>query len=235
MQPLVAQLIRTWLSSPSVDVGEKATRALGDLLDVDSVRRPAGVLDVQMTNGSLTLRAPPPGQGLLWRRIFADRTIYASIYDLCSNTTIGAGEGQLDERQKSLAQGRLLRLLPRLTVLDFGATSRSQFADVEARYMPTPQDGHGQGKGGLLWFASTAMVDKKDVLMHITLLDFFAELLMVLSEAERSAAEIEYLAALMREVVRDDLTMYKSLEALAANEASSPELVQLLARLNAAR
>lgn len=79
------------------------------------------------------------------------------------------------------------------------------------------------------------MVDKKDVLMHITLLDFFAELLMVLSEAERSAAEIEYLAALMREVVRDDLTMYKSLEALAANEASSPELVQLLARLNAAR
>ena len=35
MKGVVENLIRTWLSTPYVEVGEKATKVLGDLLEVD--------------------------------------------------------------------------------------------------------------------------------------------------------------------------------------------------------
>lgn len=229
MRGLVAQLVTTWLSSPSVDVGEKATRALGELLEVDAPHRPSGELRVEMNGGPLTLKAAPPGQGLLWRRLFTDREIYDSVYALCS-----AGTSDLDERQRSLAQGRLLRLLPRLAVLDLDTISRSQFPDVERQYGRSGSgigSGVGETRDGLLSFAALRMVDKTDILMHITLLDFFAELMTVLSESPLSSSQLEYLSALMKHVVRDDTTMLKSLDALAESEESSPELVQLLRRL----
>jgi hypothetical protein len=149
--------------------------------------------------------------------------VYASIYELCSNKTMGTSEGQLDERQKSLAQARLLRILPRLAKLNLDALMRSRFPDVEEKY--------GAEKG-LLWFACCSMVDKSDLLMHITLLDFFAELLATLCEVHITPSQMQYLSALMQEVCRNDEKMYKSLEALAIHEETSPELVSLLLRLN---
>jgi hypothetical protein len=102
MKGVVEEFIRIWLSHPHVEVGEKATRALGDLLEVDYDRRSSAGADTKM-NGVQLASGTPPGQGVLWRRIFQGREIYHMLFALYSFETIGRGEGQLDERQKSLA------------------------------------------------------------------------------------------------------------------------------------
>lgn len=94
----------------------------------------------------------PPGQGLLWRRIFHDREMYNLLFSLCSSHTTGTNEGQLDERQKSLAQARLLRILPRLAVLDFEAITHTLFPEIEQQYKVQGQ--------GILYFAAVDMVNK---------------------------------------------------------------------------
>lgn len=228
MKPVLVAFLRTWLSSPSVEVGEKATKALGDLLDVDCDRASAASLNANM-NGLEISNRNPPGQGLLWRRIFHDRDVYKLFYDLCSLETMGKEEGQLDERQKSLAQARLLRVIPRLAALDFAAISRSDFPDIGLSY------GHYHGQLGLLHFAAVHMINKEDVLMHITLIDFFAEFLDVLSLTQISGTTMAYLAELMKTVTYHDQVMYKSLESLAASPNSSPELLELLVKLNESR
>jgi hypothetical protein len=228
MIAVVAAFIRTWLSSPSVEVGEKGTNALAALLEVDCDKASSARLNAHMNELAISVRTTP-GQGLLWRRIFHDRDIYSLLFSLCSHSTTGAHEGQLDERQKSLAQARLLRLLPRLAVLDFSTISRSNFLDVEAEY------GIANNEQGLLYFATVNMVDKQDMLMHITLVDFFAEFLDMLSMTHISGPTMEYLERLMKTVTADDQITYKSLESLAMSPNSSPELVELLIKLNESR
>ncbi|KAH8601642.1 hypothetical protein B0O99DRAFT_500729 [Bisporella sp. PMI_857] len=223
MKGVVEALIRTWLSTPYVEVGEKATIALGELLAVDCDQR---TIDRRMNGMEITSNRAP-GQGLLWRRIFQDREIYELIFDLCSSKTTGVEVGQLDERQKSLAQARLLRVLPRLAALDFPTISRSKFPDIEAAY------GLEAEEAGLLWFAAAHMVNKEeDMLMHITVIDFFAEFLEAVSFTEISPPTMSYLRKLLRKVTETDQTMYKSLESIATNPESTPELVDLLVRLS---
>jgi hypothetical protein len=224
MKGVVENFLRTWLSTPHVEVGEKATKALGDLLEVDCDRRSSAGIDTKMSGLQLASNMPP-GQGLLWRRIFQDREIYDLLFSLCSFHTIGTGEGQLDERQKSLAQARLLRVLPRLVVLDFQTITHSQFPEIEERY--------GVDQQGVLYFAAVDMVNKEeDMLMHITVIDFFAEFLEVMSTTELTKTTMDYLAALMKKVASTDATLYKSLEAMALSPETSPELVDLLVKLN---
>ena len=223
MKGVVNSFLRTWLSTSYVEVGEKATRALGDLLEVDCDRRS---ISTRMHGMDLASRHPP-GQGLLWRRIFQDHEIYEMIFSLCSFETVGAGEDRLDERQKSLAQARLLRVLPRLAALDFNIISHTNFPDVEARY------GLQDGEQGMLWFAASAMVNKEeDMLMHITVIDFFAEFLELMSMTEITQPTMDYMAALLKKVTQTDQTLYKSLESIAVNPETSPELSDLLIRLN---
>lgn len=225
MKGVVAAFLRTWLSSPSVEVGGKATKALGDLLEVDCDHASAANLNNHMNALEISTQKQP-GQGLLWRRIFHDRDIYNLLYHLCVPHNTGIEEGQLDERQKSLAQARVLRILPKLSTLDFSAVSRSDFPDIAARY------GVERGELGLLYFAGVQMINKEDMLMHIALIDFFAEFLDMLSMTQISGSTMEYLAKLTRTVTSDDRVMYKSLESLATSPNSSPELVELLLKLN---
>lgn len=224
MKGVVETFLRTWLNTPDVGVGEKATKALGDLLEVDCGQRPAAALETQM--GGLQISAGmAPGQGLLWRRIFHDREIYDLVFSLCSSETIGTGEGQLDERQKSLAQARLLRVLPRLAVLDFQAITHTQFPDVEKTY--------GGKQPGLLYFATVEMVNKdEDLLMHITLVDSFGEILSFMSMVELPPTTLNYLGALVKKLATEDASLRSSLEATALNPETLPELVDLLNKLN---
>jgi hypothetical protein len=180
-----------------------------------------------MNGGALTLRASPNGQGLLWRRIFSDKDIYRLFFELCSSQTVGTGPGELDERQKSLAQARLLRLLPRLASLDLSALLRSYDASIEERF--GLRDSREQC---LLYWASIRMVDKSDVLMHITLIDSFAELIRDLEGRELGTRDMTYLKSLVEEVTKDDQSMARSLQSLASAENSSEELIRLLNLLN---
>ncbi|EPE24189.1 hypothetical protein GLAREA_08039 [Glarea lozoyensis ATCC 20868] len=226
MKGVIESLIHTWLSTPHVEVGERATQMLGDLLEVDCDRRISAGIDTKMS-GLQIAGGMAPGQGLLWRRIFHDREIYGLLLSLCSFHTSGDGEHQLDKRQKSLAQGRLLRLLPRLSCLDFYTVSHSQFPDIDRQY------GIPDGEEGLLYFAMVDMVNKEeDMLMHITLIDLFVELLVVMSTTELTQTTMKYLANLVNTVAGADKTLYKSLESIARNPESPPELVDLLVKLS---
>ncbi|KAH8667501.1 hypothetical protein BGZ60DRAFT_528802 [Tricladium varicosporioides] len=226
MKGVVLSFLRVWLSTPHVEVGEKATQALGDLLEVDCDRRISAGLDTRMSGIQIS-SGKPPGQGLLWRRIFHDRDTYQLLFDLCSFQTVGTGEGQLDERQKSLAQARLLRVLPRMAALDFNTVTRTNFPEVEALY------GLQVEEHGILYFATVHMVDKEnDMLMHITLIDFFAEFLEIMSTTELTKSTMDYLATLLKVVAGSDSMLYKSLETIAVTPETSPELVELLVKLN---
>ncbi|RDW77234.1 hypothetical protein BP6252_05287 [Coleophoma cylindrospora] len=224
MKGVVENFLRTWLSTPHVEVGEKATLALGELLEVDFDRRSAATLSTQM-NGMEIDSNKPSGQGLLWRRIFRDKEIYELLFSLCSPETTGNDPGQLDERQKSLAQARLLRILPKLAALDFDLLTHSCFPDVEEQYL------EGQERS-LLYFATTEMIDKEDLLMHVTLFDFFAEFLGAMSVSDLTQSKMDYLAALLQKVTLSDTALYNYLEALATNTETPPELIDLLVRLN---
>lgn len=214
MVPLIQQLIVTWLSAPSVEVGQKATEVLGEILEIDSPKRKAGMLNAEMNGGQLQLRAEPKGQGLLWRRIFGEKEIYGSIFQLCGE------DSDLDEKQKSLGQGRLLRLLSRIAVLDMDAFRNSAALQ--------------NAENGLLWWASTAMVDKSDMLMHITLLDFIVELLKTIAEQQGNLtpAQLKSLGELIKEVIKDDEMIADNLRDIATGENTDPELLGLMSSLN---
>lgn len=222
MKNLVEAFIQAWLSTPEVEVGERATAALSDLLAIDCDRRSASEIEMTMKGLQISSKAPI-GQGLLWRRIFQDRDIYESIFSMCSPKATGTI--QLEERQKSLAQARLLRILPRLASLDFQSITRTQFPDVEQAFMVE--------QPGLFYFASIDMVDKEgDLLMHITLVDFFVEFLQTMSYTNLTKPTVDYLGALVKKAAGEDASLYQTLETISNNEDTNPELVDLLVKLN---
>lgn len=222
MRGVVENYIRTWLSSPHVGVGEKATQVLGELLDVDSVRELSHI-----TNGigNMDIDAQrPPGQGALWRRIFQDVEIYEMLFSLCSLKTIGDSDGQLDEKQKTLAQARLLRILPRLATVDFDHLTRSTLGHIDRKHIS--QD---DGKHGLLYFAAMEMVDKEDLLMHMTLTIFFLELLEELSTVDwLFGPRQSYISEMMKKAVDSDVELRQSIEGVTLSPVSTPQTKELI-------
>lgn len=115
------------------------------------------------------------GHGLMWRRLFEDQNIYEKFFALTSLNPPGAAQQQISKRQRTVAQARLLAIIPPLATLDFETISKSHFPKIEESYGVSPTG------AGLLEYAALHMVDTKDdVLMHMTLLDFFTSLLEVM-------------------------------------------------------
>ncbi|KAI9645333.1 hypothetical protein NHQ30_006069 [Ciborinia camelliae] len=221
MRGVVEDYIRTWLSNPHVGVGEKATQVLGELLAVDS-ERPLASLTRGVGNMSIDSQRPH-GQGLLWRRIFHDPDIYEMIFSLCSLKPIGNNEDQLDEKQKTLAQARLLRILPRLVTLGFDYLTRSFIPGTDRQYI-SPEG----GKLGLLYFAASEMVDREDLLMHMTLVVFFLELLDAMSTLDLAGPRLNYVEDMMKEAVEKDVELRQSIEGVTLSAESSPQTITLV-------
>ncbi|KAL8706682.1 MAG: hypothetical protein Q9201_000316 [Fulgogasparrea decipioides] len=149
---VVAALIELWLSISDTAVAQRAHEVLLGLLTADDDGQPPVTAAYN--------------QSLMWRRVFRDKDIYGSIYRICSLSNAGQ-KGQLSKRDKTVAQARLLALLAKI---DCESIRLSQIAEVENQF--------GVTDGGLLEFAALKMVEyEDDVLMHMTLVDFFAELL----------------------------------------------------------
>lgn len=147
MPEVVQTLVRTWLCTPEVAVHEKAQLLLERLL------------------------SGPEANVLMWRRFLGDKDVYGLIFSLCSLKTLGQ-DGQLDKKDKTVAQGRLLSLLPKI---DNPRLRQSSCPEVEEQY----------DVENLLDFAALKMVDYKgDVLMYMTLMHFCKEWLRC--SAERS-------------------------------------------------
>ncbi|KAL8646180.1 MAG: hypothetical protein Q9210_006284 [Variospora velana] len=156
---VVASLIQLWLSTPDTAVSQKAHEVFLGLLSAGE----EGHGPVSSEDAS---RYKPHHQSLMWRRVFRDKDIYESIFRICSLRNAGQ-DGQLNKRDKTVAQARLLDLLVKINCESIRST---QIEEVERRY--------GVVQNGLLEFAAVRMVDyEDDVLMHMTLVDFFAELL----------------------------------------------------------
>jgi len=165
-------LVQLWLCTPETAVAQKALEVLWDLLEVDHKRQTPETYDDlgSRIDGNIERGK---GQGLVWRRLFGDRDIYGRLLSICSLRTVGQAN-QPSKRDKTVAQARLMDLIPKVAKLDWDTVSHSHFSDVETNY--------GVKDGGLVEFAALHMVDvADDLLMHVTLIDFFAELLGIYS------------------------------------------------------
>ncbi|KAM3516830.1 hypothetical protein NHJ13051_009538 [Beauveria bassiana] len=179
---LVAALLTCWLDTESAAVTERAARVLGDLLRTD-----CDVVEDVATNGAFAafpaemFKRRVPGHGHLWNLIFGSEQIFAIIPRLCrfaspDNEDNDADSPSRTERQISLAQGRLLRILPRLAVFDLRAISQTSFPEL----VPLPQNLARETGHGLLQWAALAMIDLSDLLMHYNLIDFFQRFISVM-------------------------------------------------------
>ena len=212
MKNLVENFIMQWLSAPQVEVGEKGSKVLGDLLDVDCELPPP--TETSVHGMEIALRKAP-GQGMMWRRILHDREIYGLILSLCTAGPHQKGDGGLDDHQLTLAQGRLLRVLPRLAALNLAAVARTDFPDLNQRFTGANDD------GGLLFFAALRMVDKEDMLMHLNLIDFFETLLSVQRVTPYSVHKSETLRKLFRTAAEGDIGLRNAIFTL--HERTVPE------------
>jgi len=161
MPAVLHALVSLLLCTPEMGVADKAMKVLVELLRADREEANVAVHGVGFDS------VPKAGgQGLLWRRVFGDKDVYGILFSACDLST-----GGLSKREKTVAQARLLALLPRIGQLDWNYLLRSHHAEIEHE--------HGLAAGeGLLDFASHCMVDiKDDVLVHMNLLQFFADLL----------------------------------------------------------
>ncbi|KAL3465857.1 hypothetical protein BJX64DRAFT_252040 [Aspergillus heterothallicus] len=153
---LVKSLVDLWLSTSSTAVAQAAFDALWALLEVD--------LASTLENGEQSDDAYG-GQGLMWRRVFTDKDVYERLFAYCSLTE--SRPSGLSKREKTVAQGRLMGFLVKAGQSRWDFVSRAQVPDIEVKY---------ESKS-LLHFAACEMVDRSDVLMHMTQLNFFRDLL----------------------------------------------------------
>lgn len=226
MDALLAALTVRWLASPAVEVGEYGGRVLGDLLDIDCPLPPVrysatrGGQSEREINGSLsgiaTTTITPssplrtvPGQGRLWNRLLQDPALYKDVLvALCRGTH---QEIAGNAHQLSIAQGRVLRLLPRLAALNLVAVAT--------------------GSESLLQFVALHMVDTSDVLLHLSLVDFHETLVSVLRVTSTATPvsgaasgnnnggnnvdyTIEVLRTLLRTATAQDPELLQSLQSL---------------------
>ncbi|QIW95150.1 hypothetical protein AMS68_000668 [Peltaster fructicola] len=153
---VVQAYIHLWLATSDIGVASRAGQLLVNLLRID---KPS------ISHPDQKIPEPGTGQGLLWKRLFQDQDVYGTIYSDCDLKGSKLSKGQV-----TLAQSRLLEILPQLAALDWGAVTSSYHHGIESE--------HGLAEGGLLSFAALKMVDyKDDVLSHCVLVDFYTQLL----------------------------------------------------------
>lgn len=200
--------MRRWLDASDVGVGERAARVLGDLLEVDCTLvedQPQELSGVNGTTSTDLVKRQTPGHGRLWRLLFTNRDIFTIIPELCGSAT-ASGEEPRTERQLSISQGRLLRILPRLATLDIQTISQTQFIDL----LPLA----GSTDHGVLQWAALGMVDSTDMLMHLSVIDFLETLVSIMRIAGTGRQREEIVKSLVKEAVNGDEELKAALVAL---------------------
>lgn len=160
---VMLSVVRLWLCTSKVGIASQAEDLLTSLLEVSK-------------NEPAIMSKPDPshayGSGPMWRRLFGDRDIASLYYHYTSLKQLTSPPSpQLSKRDKTIAQARLLSWLPRVGKLDWHAVVSSHGLDVEREVGLTANQ-------GLLHYAALKMVDTEDdMLMHMTLINFFGELI----------------------------------------------------------
>lgn len=121
--------------------------------------------------------------------------MFTIIPQLCGSAT-ASGDEPRTERELSISQGRLLRILPRLATLDIQAISKSQFTDL----LPLA----GSTDHGVLQWAALGMVDMTDMLMHLSVIDFFETLVSIMRVTNTGNQAQIVVKGLVKEAVSGD-------------------------------
>ncbi|KAF2871953.1 hypothetical protein BDV95DRAFT_594238 [Massariosphaeria phaeospora] len=162
-RPTVIQaVVRLWLCTPETGIATQAADLLVSLLTVSHNE----------------LEAPSPGHthnygaGPMWKRLFNDRDVTSLYYHYTFPKSLTTpAQPLLSKIDKTIAQARLLEWLPRVAALDWNTVVTSHAPAVETEV------GLADGQG-LLHYAALKMVDTADdILMHMTLINLFIELI----------------------------------------------------------
>lgn len=214
---LLEALLERWLLSPSVTIGQQGVLLLGDLLDIDCPLSQPLFTDAQKDCLDLRLVARrAQGHGAVWRRLFGPDSTNSLAWALLQrlDTTLLPADSAdpLVRHQRSLAQDRLLRLLPRLAVLDFRALTA-----CVAALPPSPQQ-----PVSLLEFATLHMVDRaNDELLRLTWTDYVMKLVGALRVADTARLSVEEVRRLVREA--RDPELVEALWSMPGNLVWTPE------------
>ncbi|KAI3395868.1 hypothetical protein diail_805 [Diaporthe ilicicola] len=208
---LLEAFLDRWLLSPAVGVGHQGVLILGDVLDVDSpLSQPIFTDDQKQAYDIRLVRRAVQGHGAVWRRLFGDEALCWQVLQKMDTAFPSSSTDQKVLAQRSLAQDRLLRLLPRLAVLDFASLNRS-----------TTQLSPGGPSVSLLSFAVLFMVDRRgDELMHLTWIDFMQKLVGALRVADTAKLSVDALRTLVRDA--DDAQLFDALWSMPENLVWTP-------------
>ncbi|KJZ79443.1 hypothetical protein HIM_00912 [Hirsutella minnesotensis 3608] len=198
------QLVRSWLESADIGVGERAAKVLGDLLEADS-RENNGANGVAYAH---VLDRVDGGQGVIWNLIFRNRNHVALIQQLCTPGAVPSRSLQA----VTISQGRLLRLLPRLAALNTPHLTETGFLFPDLFRLP-PQTTLDVGHGLLQW-AALSMVSKEDRLMHLNLIDFFETFVSVMRVTNFAPESLHVVKVLTKAAIRDDPELEQALRTL---------------------
>ncbi|PSS05179.1 hypothetical protein BD289DRAFT_419680 [Coniella lustricola] len=207
---LVEAFLERWLISPSVSVGQRGVEILGDILDIDCpLSQPAFTDEQQEVLDIRLVRRATQGHGAVWRRLFGpDNLCWAILHKIDSELLPAASTDSKVMAQRSCAQDRLLRLLPRLAVLDFQSLTHciAPAGPPESDKDEFSTSGHDGQPMSLLDFASLHMVDRSnDYLMYLTWTEYFMQLIGALRVADTARLSVETLRRLVREADDEQL------------------------------
>ncbi|KAF2633704.1 hypothetical protein BU25DRAFT_405571 [Macroventuria anomochaeta] len=160
---VVASIVRLWLCTQDTGVATQAEDLLVSLLKA-SKNEPLSIGGEDTTHTY--------GTGPMWRRLFNDQDTRSLYYYHTSLRKLASPPlPVLSKRDKTIAQARLLSWLPRVGSMHWDSLVASHTVDVEREV------GLGNNQG-LLHYATTKMVDTEDdMLMYMTLINFFSVLI----------------------------------------------------------
>lgn len=162
---LVEALIATFLTSPSTETGgTQALKTISRLLSVDNPQR-SGKSPATFSPDRVN------GQGLLWRRVFHDQSIYNLFFQLTSNH---AQNNSRPRSEVTTAQARLLDLVFEMARMRWDTVFDRTTPKLHVSQLP-PVDAHRNY--GILKYAALLMVDRNDILMANIMIDFYTKLL----------------------------------------------------------
>lgn len=161
-------IVRLWLCTQDSGVASQASELLVSLLRV-SKDEPGPVPEDQQQYHY--------GSAPVWKRLFHDRDIYSLYYQHTTFSKLTrTAEPILAKRDRTIAQARLLDFLPRVGTLDWTIITSSHEPEIEKQAGISP----GQG---ILHYATSKMVDTEDdMLMHMTLINFFSDLITTVTD-----------------------------------------------------
>ena len=188
---LVQRLVTVWLSVESTEVSERALECIAALLIVDCPSSSTLILAENRAGEA-------QGQGLMWRRVFHDPSVYSLLFLWTSLRRSNHDlETKKRKQQVTISQGRLFDFLARVAEFDWAAITTSSLPDVEKDFVQSDASSHPYG--GLLRYAASDMINPKDYLMEVLREDFFVKLLKVLEEGDNRDVSPRLLEAIQQE------------------------------------